>query len=335
MRAPFRSARSRWRRPSSLSCLVLALALALTTAPLRMASAEPVTIGTSTTGLLVWIAEAFGLFEKHGVEVRVEEVHSGVEAARRTLSGELTLGTSSEFALTSMVMTQPGLCAYATISSSRTTRLLARADRVGLAPQDLVGKRIAVTRKAVGQFFLWQYLRISGIPEGSVTLVDLGPNEIVTAILDGSVDAAMTWEPHVSRIRQALGGRVVEYPDQSDQYFYFVLQGRCALADERPEMLRAVLAALIEAEQLERDQPERVEDALLERLGFDRPAYVQMRPLHSLQVMLPQGLLFLMEREAEWRIREGLSAGPVPDVLSIVRPEPLEAVAPHSVQMIH
>jgi ABC-type nitrate/sulfonate/bicarbonate transport system substrate-binding protein len=81
------------------------------------ASADAVTLGTSKTGLLIWLAEANGYFSDENVRVEVVEVGSGVVAANQVHNGELTFGTSSEFAVTSKVMTEPGICIYGTIAS--------------------------------------------------------------------------------------------------------------------------------------------------------------------------------------------------------------------------
>ncbi len=297
------------------------------------ASADAVTLGTSKTGLLIWLAEANGYFSDENVRVEVVEVGSGVVAANQVHNGELTFGTSSEFAVTSKVMTEPGICIYGTIATALTTRLIARNDRVGPDARDLAGKRIAVTPNGIGQFFLSQYLVLSGLGSDEVELVPAGPQEIADRVIAGTVDAGMTWEPYVSAMRKGLGPLALDYPDQAEQYYYFVLHGRCDLSAEHLKALDAILRALKRAEEFVRSQPDSAKVAVARKLKISDEALAEIWPQHTLALTLTQDLLKAIESEAEWRIERGLSQGPIPNTLELVRPEPLRAAAPRAVQI--
>lgn len=293
------------------------------------------TIGTSKTGILIWLADANGYFAEQDVTVDVVEVGSGVVAAEQVHDGILTFGTSSEFAFTTKIMEEPGLCIYGTVSATSTTRLIARADRVSQDPIDLVGKRIAVTRGGIGEYFLDQYLTLAGLSYGQAELVPASPTEIVDKIAAGDVDAAMAWEPYVTRIRRALRGKVLEYPDQADQYYYFVLHGRCDLSPAGATALPGVLRALIRAEHFARDEADQAMAVLSARLGMPIEAVREVWPQHSLAATLTQDLLAAIESEAAWRIERGLSGGPIPNTLEVVRTGPLRAISPGAVQIIN
>lgn len=297
------------------------------------ASAEPVRVGTSKTGMLIWLADAKGYLD--GLDIILEEIGSGVVAANRVADGSLTFGTSSEFAFISKTLSDPTLCVYATISASRTTRLISRSDRIGPTPEELAGSRIAVTPNGIGQYFLSQYLALSGLGIESVTLVHARPDEIVRLINDGEVDAAMTWEPHVSQIRKSLGDLAIDYPDQADQYYYFVLHGRCVLSDEAAATLPPFLKALHRAELFAQANPDEAKRILANRLSIDFTAIEEIWPQHSFVVVLPQDLIKAIEAEAEWRIENGLAEGPTPNVLDFVQPAPLKSVAPQAVRMVY
>ncbi|MFC3231252.1 ABC transporter substrate-binding protein [Marinibaculum pumilum] len=315
------------------AALTLALGLGLAVAvPAR--AEEPFRIGTSGTGLLVWIAQAMGAFDDAGVEVEIERLTSGVEGLDRTENGTLDLAASSEFAFTTRVAGGADLCIYGTLSASRTVQLLAHAGRVGPAPADLAGKRIGVTQGSVARFFLWQYLALEQVPEEDVVLVDLIPKDMVRAMRDGEIDAAIVWEPHATQIRELLRDRLVDYRDQSMQHYYFVLQGPCDLERRRPEALRAVLAALIEADALARRDPERAKRYIMPVLRLGPAEVDRVWPKHSLGVVLPQDLLLLMEMEARWLQSAGLAGDGAINALQRVRPQPLADVAPAAVQMV-
>lgn len=314
--------------------LLLALALLAAPGATRPALAEPFRISASATGILVWVAHDLGLFEQYGVDVEVSGSSSGVAALNQVQSGEIDLGASSEFAFISRAIQDPGLCIYATISASRTIRLLSRADRVGPGAAALRGKRIGVTFGAAARFFLWQYLTLAGVGEDEVTLVDLKPSELTEAMVAGTIDAAIVWEPHVTNIRKGVDVGLIEYPDQSDQHYYFTLQGRCDLAETKSDALAGVLRALIDAERVSRDQADVAQSAFAARFGLEAEDAATIWALHSLTVSLPQDLLFLMELQAKWRRSTGRDTGADLNVLDRIRTEPLADVAPNAVQII-
>lgn len=294
-------------------------------------------IGTSKTGLLIWLADAIGALQREAPMMRVSEIGSGVVAVNRVSDQTLTFGTSSEFAFTSKILTDPSLCIYATISSSRTTRLISRSDMVGPEASDLIGQSVAVTENSIGQYFLSQFLLLSGIEDGAVEIVPGKPGEIVDMVLNGSVAAGITWEPHVTNILTGLGGiggLAQTYPDQEDQYFYFVLHGQCDLDEGRATALRGLLKALIEAENFAHEDPEEAQRLLAERLSLTEEKIQAIWPQHSLRIVLPQDLLTAIESEADWRISRGISEGPTPNSLDFVDTVPLRAVAPDAVRVI-
>lgn len=73
------------------------------------ASAEPIRIGSTPTGHLMWIAEDQGYFEAYDVEVKLKEYTSGVGASQALLKGEADLINSSEFAFVSS-SERPSVC---------------------------------------------------------------------------------------------------------------------------------------------------------------------------------------------------------------------------------
>lgn len=317
----------------ALKTLSAAAILGLAALTGAASAAEPVRIGTSKTGMLVWLADAKGYLD--GLNIELEEVGSGVVAANRVADGSLTFGTSSEFAFASKILTDRDLCLYGTISASRTTRLISRSDKIGPAPSDLRGASIAVTPNGIGQFFLSQYLILSDVDIDSVTLVSARPQEIVELISDGKVDAAMTWEPHVTNIRKALGEIATDYPDQADQYYYFTLHGKCALSEETAETLTGFLEGLHKAENFARENPDEAKQALAERLAMDAGSLEDIWPQHSLALVIPQDLISAIEAEMAWRIENDLSEGPAPNVLDFLRPDPLHSVAPQAVRVVY
>jgi len=328
-----------FRFPSSggsrLSWMVaIALLVALCHVP-RQSPADEVVIGSTPTGHLMWIADDRGDFQDRGVDVKLLEFSSGVSASRALVAGEIDLGNSSEFAFVSNLMMHRGLRLIASIARTSSANLFARRDRGIAHIADLIGKRIGVTRRGIGEFFLGEILALNGYAESDVTIVDLRAPDIVDEIAKGSIDAAMVWEPFVYKSKRALGANFVMLPEQDSYYYHFVLVGMGNWVETHQVETRAVLQALLEAQRFAAENPSEAQDIIARRFRLD-PAFVRETwSKYTLEVTIPQNLISLMEQEAQWLVEKGHTSGvSVPDFLSAVMAAPLSSVAPEAVDLI-
>lgn len=299
------------------------------------AHTEPVTIGSTATGHLLWIADSKGYFKEAGVDVKMVEFSSGVNASRALLDSEVMLANSSEFAFVDNVLRHRDLRILTGVSRVNSAKLFAHGDRGITSVQDLVGRRIGVTRHSIGEFFLGEYLSINGLSIKDVTLVDLHAPDIVTEIANGTIDAAITWEPFVMGAASALGKNFFVLPEQDSYFYHFLLFGKRAWIDGNRGRIQKVLAALLRASQFAIEEPAAAQDIIAARFNLN-PAFVRDTWGHYiLEVGLLQTLISLMEQEVRWLVDNGLaSAVDVPDFLSVIDYEPLLAVAPNAVQLI-
>ena len=299
------------------------------------AHAEKVLIGSTPTGHLMWIADKKGYFDANGVDVKLLEFSSGVTASKALASGEIDLANSSEFAFVSNLLANRGLKLVASIARANSATLFARRDRGIAHVGDLPGKKIGVTRRGIGEFFLGEYLAINGIVKEDVTLVDLRAPDIVDAIAGGRIDAAITWEPFVYKSQTALGDKFVQLPEQDSYYYHFVLAGKETWLETHRSDMRGILRGLIDAEQYAAEYPQEAQQIIAERfrldLGFVRETWTK----YIREVTIQQNLISLMEREAQWLIEGGRAdTGGAMDFLAVVDSEPLSDVAPDAVKLI-
>jgi NitT/TauT family transport system substrate-binding protein len=68
--------------------------------------------------------------------------------------------------------------------------------------RDLRGQRVGVESGSVSHFVLLRALAQAGLRENDVEIVNIGVNEAIAAIDSGTVDAAVVWEPVLSRYEQ-------------------------------------------------------------------------------------------------------------------------------------
>lgn len=316
---------------------ILAAYLLVLTALSNVAKAEqgPAILGATKTGILVWIAEDLGYFDDVPGGAEVRSYNSGTQTASALLRGEIDLATSSEFAFGSFAVANPTVRAIAAISASRTCLLFTRADSGIAQVADLRGRRVGVTQRSIGQYFLGQSLTLAGVGLEEVEFVNLGPSEIPEAIADGRIDAAITWEPFVYQAQLALEGDFRLLDDDPGRHFYFLLISQAPWLDANPDAADAIVRALKRAETYAAENPAEAQAIIQQRLDLSAAYVEHLWPRHTLRVSLPQDLLFVVEEGIRWRMDENLlDLEEMPDTLRLIDLGPLDRVSPADVGII-
>jgi NitT/TauT family transport system substrate-binding protein len=75
--------------------------------------------------------------------------------------------------------------------------------------KDLRGKRVAYNKGSVSHFFLSVLLRQNGLTEKDIQSIQMQQDDAGAAFVAHKVDAAVTWEPWLSRAKKTPGGRIL------------------------------------------------------------------------------------------------------------------------------
>lgn len=130
------------------------------------------------TGLLVYIAEDQGFFAKNGLDVTIHDYEAGKLAADALLADKADICTSTGFVFVSNSFNNKDLRVFGTVALGESNAMVARKDRGITDPEDLKGRKIAVTKKSSGEFYLGNFLIFNGLTLNDVETVDLKPSEI-------------------------------------------------------------------------------------------------------------------------------------------------------------
>jgi NitT/TauT family transport system substrate-binding protein len=298
---------------------------------------EKVTFGVASidASSLVYIAQARGMFADQGLDISMVEYTAGVIAADDLLQDQLDVVTATEFVVVNKQLLHPDVRVLASIARPDSHEVIARKDRGITEPAHLKGKRIAVTRNSSGDFFLGTFLTHHGIPLESVTYVDLPPPKILTALSSGAVDAAMTWEPTVAKIKERLGPNAVHWPGQSGRGYYMVLMTREDFIKKRPAAAERLIGALLDAEKYASEHTPEAQELIARQLGYDPVLLQSIWRRCDFRVRLDQDLLLLMEDEARWTFRQRQLKQEMPNYLAIIHWESLKKMKPEAVSIIH
>ena len=296
---------------------------------------EKITVAAAEylTGALVYIAEDQGFFEENGLDVTLKGYGSGKACADALIAGEADISTSADFVFVSNSFELTELRVFGTVATKQVKELVARKDKGITAINDLVGKKIGVTKKSGAEFQLGVFLTFNGISQEDVELVDLKPPEMMGAILNGDVDAVFVWDPYLYHLKKELGENAISWHGGED--FYFVLLTKEDWLDKNPAAAERFIKSMLEAEEYIKDNPEEAKEFATVRFDYESDYMDYCWPKQEYAVTLPQAMLILLEDQARWRIEQGLTdAIEVPNYLRYIYLDALEEVKTEAVTII-
>ena len=187
--------------------LALTAALSLLALP---AAAEPLRVAHSTwVGYgPFYIARDKGFFAEEGVEVELSIIEQTPMKMGAFNAGQIDLvaSTADEFP-TYMRDGYPVKYILAVDSSNGGDGIVSKTDIADVA--GLKGKTVAFEEGSVSQFFLNALLLKAGLTQADIQPVNMTATDAGVAFVAGRVDAAVTWEPHLSLGAKAEDGKIL------------------------------------------------------------------------------------------------------------------------------
>ena len=299
---------------------------------------EELTIGVfkGVFSSLIWIADSQGYFSDNGLDVKIQDDYeTGIAPIRDVIGGKVDIASGAEFVLVSVSFDNKNLKAISTIDLADAIELVARKDHGITRPTDLRGKTIAIPKNTQAEFFLGRFLTFNDLSLDDVQIVGMSPSELVEALVAGTIDAAMIWEPNIYEISNRLGNSLVTFPGQSGQDFYFLMVTTNEVITARPEAIERFLNALVEAENFVKQFPGEAKDIITERLDVEADYVASVWPKNDFTTSLPQSLMLAMDDEARWSIANKLTDKKVvSNYLDFIYLDGLEALKPEAVTII-
>ena len=296
---------------------------------------EEITVAAAEylTGALIYVAEDQGFFEENGLDVTITGYGSGKACADALINGEVDISTSAGFVFVSNSYDYTDLRVFGTVATKQVKELVARKDKGITTINDLIGKKIGVTRKSGAEFLLGVFFAFNDLSYEDVELVDLKAPEIVEAISNGDIDAAFTWDPYAYNIKEELGDNAISWFGGED--FYFVLLTKEDWIENNPAAAERFTKSLVEAEDYIKDNSEAAEEFVMNRFDYESDYIDHTWPRQEFIVILEQSMLTTFDDQARWRIDNNLTeATEVPNYLEYIYVDALEEVKPGAVTII-
>jgi NitT/TauT family transport system substrate-binding protein len=281
------------------------------------------------------IAKEKGYFKENGLDANIIEYASGPPAMEALLAGKVDVTIAAEFVGVRNIFTTPDIKILSGVSKQDVFQLVARTDKGIHKPSDLKGKKIGVTKKSSGEFFLGQFLTFNNLDEKDVIVMDLPPQAMVTQLQSGQLDAALIFEPHVYNLKKMLGESAVVWSAQGNQKTFALAYSTAAFIKARPDVISRYIRSLTQAEQFTKDHLKETKEIIARSLHYDQAYLDYIWPKFTFTVSLDQEMLLTMEDQARWVIGNKLTdKSLVPNYLDNIYFDALQGVNPNAVGIV-
>jgi NitT/TauT family transport system substrate-binding protein len=223
---------------------VLALAAIVVTVLVRKRAAEGNVI---KIGIDIWpgfapfyVGVEKGFFKEEGIDVR-PEIIIGTGERNAALTGNRVQGlcTTVDAFVAAAAQGVPLRIVSSVDESLGGDGLVANSEIKSI--KDLVGKRIALQTGMPSHFFLLYLLEKEGIDPKKVEIVATEAPDAAAAFIAGKVDAAVTWEPWLSKAAARDHAHLLATSKEYPEILIDVLAINSDFANKHPDQVCAVL----------------------------------------------------------------------------------------------
>jgi len=285
---------------------------------------------------LVHIALTKGYFAHEGFDIQPQMHTYGKAALNSVLEGKADMATVGETPIMFSVLNGGIIAIVATIfTSNKNNAVIGRRDHGLTTPDDLRGKRIAVTPGTTGEFFMDSFFTAIGMSRKNVEQVDLKPEEMFEALATGKVDAAVASNFTLIRLQKELGDKGVTFFDKEIYTETFNIAAQQDFVLKNPDSVKKFLRALIKAEQFAREYPDKSQELVAASLQIDKNLVHEVWNSFEFRVALNQALLVELEAETRWAMKNRLTDRiQMPNYLDFISLDNLLKVKPDSIGII-
>jgi NitT/TauT family transport system substrate-binding protein len=282
------------------------------------------------------VAEAAGLFKKHGIEGTVSLFDVGLLGAQAILAGQADTAGTVEFPLVALLEKRADLVIPAVYMRADDLKIVVGPNIQ--QPSDLEGKKIGLIVDSSGDYSFDRYLRTRKMSSDKIKIINVSFSEQVPLLAKEDLDGFVGLEPLISRAIDVTGGKAhllkpnIEVAYKSRLY----LSMSRSWTDGNPEATAALLRTLIDANDLIVNNSKEAAKIVAKRLNLNADAVDRKitERHYDWKVFLDRGALDAFNPVIDWMESNKRSVGPKPDMSKVFAPRFLKEIDPALVQGI-
>ena len=195
----------------------------------------------------LFVAQSKGMFKARGVDVELQAIE-GVGDRKQSLAANKiqAMAASLDVSVSAAGEGLPMKFVWAFDSSHGADGIIVKKGAGIEKIADLKGKQVAFHKGSASHFMLYTLLEKAGLSDKDITAVDMKASEAASAFMAGKVEAAVTWEPHLSKAK-AAGDIVLATTKDTPGLIADVLAVSDDFNSKNPQTVQAIVDALAEA----------------------------------------------------------------------------------------
>jgi NitT/TauT family transport system substrate-binding protein len=278
----------------------IAVALFVSQSAVAQQPATPVVFGWAYSPDVPQVAQAYDkdLWKSENLEPKMIPFATGRDAFEALIGGQLDMAIMAEFPPVSGALRNLKFSILATLSKYNAMRVIAKSATPITSLGQLAGKKIGTPVGTNVHFDIADALKSQNV---RAEFVNVGPADLIPALLRGDIDAASMFPSAYGNARRALGAQYQEMllPNVGEA---FILVGSDKFAKEQPDVIKRFLAVLLKGEALVVSDPKDSQEVTSRYVKGALPVeQVQaIWPDYSFKITLDNGTFDLMAREGQW-----------------------------------
>jgi len=223
----------------------------------------------------LYIAKEKGFFDKYGLDVALIIIDDEAQYAAAMVSGNIdALGNVLDREVIHFAKGAPETVLFAMDESAGADGLIATKEIKTL--NDLKGQNIGLDKSSSSYFFFLTALQQAGLSEKDVTINEMEASDAGTAFIAGRLDAAITWEPWLSKVSKREGGHVLVSSKDFPRTIVDIVTMRNDFIAEHPEAPTAMTKAWFDAVEWYKNNPEAGNAIMAKHLGETPESVAEM-----------------------------------------------------------
>ncbi len=239
---------------------------------------EIINFGVQPATMPIYVARGAGLLDpvekKHNVKIVFRSFSYGAPENQALAAGELQIASAGMGpAIVASARLPAKLLA---ISILEQTAILVPKDSPFKSVADLKGKNVAYPGKGSQQYpLLVKALADAGLKVEDIKLFKTKGSDIPTLLGNKSVDAGITWDPHVSKALAAGHSRVLIkaekiLPIKAGHYIGNGVYAREDFIAKNPELVQDIITAIVKSIDIILEDKDKAIDMWVEQIKFPK-----------------------------------------------------------------
>lgn len=194
----------------------------------------------------LYIAQEKGFFKKHNIEPKMVIIEDESQyAAAITANRIQALGNVVDREIIHYANGAPIRFVCGMDQSYGGDGIIAAGDIKSV--KDLEGKTVGLDKASTSYFFFLAILDKYGVDESKINIQEMTAGDAGVAFVAGKLDAAVAWEPWLTKSNQREGGHVLISSRDFPGYIVDVISMRQDFIDQHPEAVQGLVEAWNEA----------------------------------------------------------------------------------------